>query len=78
MSVPSSSQQIQSKYYGGNMYVSIEGLALEHFNAPTQSNSVVSEKEVSHQTLFYSFLSDDNKQDDAINTAHSKHLLQLL
>ena len=27
--------QIQYEYYGGNKYVSIEGISLEHFSAPT-------------------------------------------
>ena len=60
------------------MYLSTEGLALEHFNASNQSNSAVSDKQVSHQTLFHSFLSDANKKDAAITAAHSKHMLQLL
>ena len=31
--VDSFPHQIQSEYYGGNRSVSIEGIALEHFNA---------------------------------------------
>ena len=27
--------QIQSEWYGGNIYISIEGIAMEHFSAPT-------------------------------------------
>ena len=34
--VASFSHQIQSGYYGGNIYVYIEVIALEHFIAPTQ------------------------------------------
>ena len=34
--VASSSHQIQSDYYGGNISVYIEGIALEHFSATTQ------------------------------------------
>ena len=30
--VASFSNQIQSEYYGGNRYVSIEGIVLEHFS----------------------------------------------
>ena len=30
--VASFTQQIQSEYYDGNIYVSIEGIALEHFS----------------------------------------------
>ena len=33
--VASFGHQIRSEYYDGNRYVSIEGIALEHFSAPT-------------------------------------------
>ena len=36
--VASVANQIQSKYYGGNISVSIEGIALEHFSAAPQSD----------------------------------------
>ena len=36
--VASFSNQIQSEYCGGNISVSIEGIALEHFSAVTQTN----------------------------------------
>ena len=32
-----SAQQIQSEYYGGNIYVSIEGIALDNFSEPTHT-----------------------------------------
>ena len=37
--VASFSHQIQSEYYGGNRYVSIEVIALEHFSAPTHTET---------------------------------------
>ena len=51
-------QQIKSKYYDGNRSASIEGIALENFRSPTQSNSSVSDKEVSRQAVFRYFLYD--------------------
>ena len=30
--------QIKSEYYGGNIYVSIEGIKLEHFNTSYQEH----------------------------------------
>ena len=35
--VASVSNQIQSQYYGGNRYLSIEGIVLEHFSAWSQT-----------------------------------------
>ena len=35
--VASFSHQIKPEYYGGNRYVSIEGIALEHFSALPQT-----------------------------------------
>ena len=36
--VASFANQIQSEYYGGNRYVSIEGIALENFSAAPQAD----------------------------------------
>ena len=36
--VASFDNQIQSKYYGGNRSVSIEGISLEHFSAAPQAD----------------------------------------
>ena len=37
--VASFTHQIQSEYYGGNISVSIEGIALEKFCAPTHTET---------------------------------------
>ena len=37
--VASFAQKIQSEYYGANIYVSIEGIDLEHFSATDQETS---------------------------------------
>ena len=53
----------------------MEDIVLYHFSASNQSKSEVSDKEVSCQEVFNSFLSDDNKQNSATDYAHTKHLL---
>ena len=37
--VASFQNQIQPEYYCGNIYVSIEGIELEYFSAPTHTES---------------------------------------
>ena len=37
--VSSFTHPVQSKYYGGNWSISIEGISLEHFSAPTQTET---------------------------------------
>ena len=66
--------QIQSEYYGGNISVSIEGIALEHFSAATQADINLCPR----HAVFNSFLSDNRKQDAATTTEHSKRLISLL
>ena len=76
--VTSFDHQIKSEYYGGNISVSIEGIALEHFSAvPTADISSTTPPRQRH-AVFHSFLSDDSKQDAATITAHSKILISLL
>ena len=70
--------QIQSEYYGGNISVSIEGIALEHFSAAPQADINSSTLSRPRHALFHSFLSDDIKQYAATTTAHSKRLISLL
>ena len=55
----------------------IEGIALEHFSAlpKTDINSTTPSRQ-SH-ALFYYFLYDDRKQDNATTTANSKRLISL-
>ena len=67
--------KIQSEYYGGNISVSIEGIALEHFSeAPKEyiKSSTISRQ---HHAVFHYFLSDDRKQDAATTTTHRKRLI---
>ena len=41
--------QIQSEYYGGNLSVSIEGIVLENFSAPTHTEiSVTPQARICH------------------------------
>ena len=76
--VASFSHQIQSEYYGGNISVSIEGIALKHSSALTQTEIKSSKKKFPHHAVFHYFLSDDSKQDAATTTAHIKRLIELL
>ena len=64
--------------YGGNRYVYIEGIALEHFSTSPQAD--INSSTLSHprHAVFHSFLSDDSKQDAATTTAHSKRLISLI
>ena len=70
--------QIKSEYYGGNRYVYIEGISLEHFSAAPQED--IMSYTLSHQrhAVFHYFLSDDSKHDSATTTSHSKRLISLL
>ena len=58
--------------------MSIEGIALEHFSAAPQSDINSSSLPCPRHAVFYSFLSDDSKQDAATTTAYSKRLISLL
>ena len=72
------SNQIRSKYYGGNISVSIEGIALEHFNSPTKIDINSTTPSRQRHTVFHYFLSNYRKQYSDTTTAHSKRLISLL
>ena len=69
------SNKIQSEYYGGNRYVSIEGIALENFSAEPKADINSTTPSRPRHAVFHSFLSDDSKQDAATTTAHIKWLI---
>ena len=69
--VASFANQIQSEYYGGNISLSIEGIALEHFSAAPQADINSSSFPLPRHAVFHSFLSYDSKQDSATTTALS-------
>ena len=75
--VASFANQIKSEYYGGNRSVSIEGIALEHFSAAPHTDINSSTMSRPRHAVFYSFLSDDSKQDSATTTAHRNRLNEL-
>ena len=75
--VASFSNQIQSEYYGGNISVSIEVIAFEHFSALTQTEINSLTKPCPRHAVYHSFLSDDSKKDSSTNTAHSNYLIEL-
>ena len=76
--VASFANQIQSEYYGGNRYVSIEGIELGHFSSAPQADINSSTLSRPPHAVFHSFLYDDSKQDAATTTAHSKRLISFL
>ena len=59
--VASFAHQIQSEYYGGNRYVSIEGIELEHCSETTQTEIAGTTQARTRRAIFHSFLSDDIK-----------------
>ena len=73
--VASFSHKIQFEYYGVNISVSIEGIALKHFIALPQTGIKTPKKSFPRHTVFNSFLSDYRKQDSATTTAHIKRLI---
>ena len=54
--------KIQSEYYGGNISVSLEGIALEHFSAAPQAdiNSTTPSRQ-SHAVFHYFYLTIENR-----------------
>ena len=76
--VASLSHQIQSEYYIGNIYVSIEGYYLDHFSASYQETALSISHSCKHHAVFQSFLSDNIKQDAYATAAHSKRIMELI
>ena len=75
--VASFAHQIQSEYQGGNRSRSIEGIALEYFNALSKRGINSSTKPCPWHAVFQFFL-DDSKQDAATTNSHRKLLIKLL
>ena len=63
--------ELQCQHFGGNRSLSMEGMAVQHFdNDDTDAQSIV--------CSYYSHLSDDSKQNAATTTAHTSRLYQHL
>ena len=58
--------------------MSIEGIALEHFNSLPQTEINSSKKSCPRHAVFHYLLLDNIKQDSANTTSHSKSLTELL
>ena len=59
--VSSFDHQIKYEYYGGNMYISIYGIALEQFSTSQQPSSFLEPGNVSlHAVCHYLFLTTEN------------------
>ena len=56
----------------------IEGIALEHLSALSQTEINASTEPCPRHAVFHSFLSDNRKQYASTTTAHSKRLIELL
>ena len=54
--VASFAHQIKSEYCGNNRYLSIEGIAFEHFSAPTQNETATTPQSRKHRAMIHSFL----------------------
>ena len=76
--VASVSHQIQSDYYGGNISVSIEGIASEHFHAPMHTETSGTTLARTRHDVFHSFFSDDIKEDSITTISHIKRIIELL
>ena len=72
------SHQIQYEYYGGNRYVSIYGITLEHFSATDQETYSYSLHIRTRHAVFHSFMSDNKKRDVDTTSAHRKRIIELL
>ena len=67
-----------TEYYGINISVSIEGIALEHSSVLPKADINSTTPLRQRHAVFHSFLSDDSKQDAATTTAHSNRLISFL
>ena len=76
--VASFANQIQSKYYGGNISVYIEVIALEYFSAVPKTDINSTKQSRQRHAVFHSFLSDDRKQDADTTNAHRKRFISLI
>ena len=70
--VSSFAHQIQSEYYFGNIYVSIKVVSLDHFSAPTHTETAGTPQARTHYSVFHSFFYYARKQDSATTISHSK------
>ena len=59
--VASFAQKIQYEYFASNRYVPIEVIVMEHFSAPTQTETAVTLQARTFHAIFHSFFSDGCK-----------------
>ena len=69
---------MQYEYYGSNISVYIEGIALESFSRAEPFLSLSKSKSCKEHAGIHYFLSDDIKQDAATTYAHRKCIIELL
>ena len=73
--VASFEHQIQSKCYDGNIFVSIEGIELNHFSDTKHTLPLSETQSCTHHAVFHSFFCDDRKKDAATIATHRKKSL---
>ena len=56
----------------------IKGISLEHFSAPTQTETAETPQAHTLHAVFHSFFSDDIRQDSATTIANIKGIIELL
>ena len=73
--VASFSNQIKSEYYGGNIFMYMEGIELDQLSPAEQLLLFSTSITWKGHAVFPSFLSDDSKQDSDTKSVHSKHTI---
>ena len=69
--------ETQYEYYGGNIYVSIESIPLEHFSVLQLTRLFSEPDNLSGNAVFHSLFSGDNKHNDCTTAAQSKYIIAL-
>ena len=69
--------KMKSEYYRGNISVSIKSIVLEQYKQVQYTKTGREAGNPSRHAVFYSFLSNDIKQDAATTASHSKHPTKL-
>ena len=69
--------QIESEYHDVNRSVYIEGNSLETFTSPQYRRKLLALDNFSSRVVFYSFFSDNCKQDSDATSSHIKCLIKI-
>ena len=72
------STEIQSENFGGNNYLSIEGVALEYYKNNSDSTFLTNNTFDESIVELHSSLSDDSKKAASKNTSHITDIIDIL